>query len=106
MLGDMPDAETPPASIGSVVMFAGSLEATEALKLIVGRDDDSRGAFRSYDLSCGRVASIAFERDPDCPVCGRRRSEIDARSTPPDGSRCREGPDGQVDNEGRMSRRR
>ena len=75
MLGDMPNADAPPASIGSVVMFAGSLEATEALKLIAGRGDDSRGTFYSYDLSCGRATPIAFDRDFDCPVCGRRQSE-------------------------------
>ena len=72
ILGDMPDDETPAASVGSVVMFAGSLEATEVLKLVTGRTDESRGTFYSYDLSCGRVTPISFKRDPDCPVCGRK----------------------------------
>ena len=75
ILGDMPDAEKPPASIGSVVMFAGSLEATEVLKLVTGRDDESRGTFCSYDLSNGRITPVAFKRDPGCPVCGRRNEE-------------------------------
>jgi len=70
ILGDMPDSAKPPASIGSVVMFAGSLEATEVLKLVAGRPDDSRGTFFSYDLSNGRVTPVRFKRDPACPVCG------------------------------------
>lgn len=72
ILGDMPNAVSPPASIGPVVMFTGSLEATEVLKLVIGRDDASRGTFYSYDLSCGRVTPISFSRDPECPVCGHR----------------------------------
>lgn len=74
ILGEMSDSEGAPASIGSVVMFAGSLEATEVLKLVTGRADASRGTFYSYDLSDGRVTPIAYGRDPDCPVCGRRDS--------------------------------
>ena len=75
ILGDMPDAKKPPASIGSIVMFTGSLEATEVLKLVTRRSDESRGTFYSYNLSCGRVTPIVFKRDPDCPVCGCHNKE-------------------------------
>ena len=73
ILGDMPDSSSAPASIGSVVMTIGAMESTEVLKLVAGRKDESRGRFFSYDFSCGRTVQIDFQRDPDCPVCGRRR---------------------------------
>ena len=73
ILGDMPDSSSVPASIGSVVMTIGAMESTEVLKLVAGRKDASRGRFFSYDFSCGKTVQIDFQRDPDCPVCGRRR---------------------------------
>ncbi len=36
VMGDVPESESPPASIGSVVMSVGSMEATEVLKIITG----------------------------------------------------------------------
>ena len=70
MLGDLSDSGKTPASIGSVAMTIGSLESTEVLKLVAGREDASRGRFFSYDFADGRVTPVDFQIDPDCPVCG------------------------------------
>lgn len=72
MMGPMSNSGRTPASIGSVVSTIGSMEATEALKLITGRCD-STGTFLSMDFEKWRFQSVRFDRDPDCPVCGGRR---------------------------------
>ncbi len=71
MMGDLEDQKTPPASIGSIVMSIGSFEATEVLKIITNRGESSFGTFRSIDYITGVQTSIRFDRDPDCPVCGK-----------------------------------
>ncbi len=71
MMGDLRDSGRTPASIGAVVSTVGSMEAAEVLKLITGRVG-AEGTFLSMDLEAWRFRTVRFERDPDCPVCGRR----------------------------------
>lgn len=73
MMGSVPESRTTPASIGAVVSTIGSLEAAEALKLITGRTG-SAGMFLSIDFESWHFQTIKFERDPECPVCGRLRA--------------------------------
>ncbi len=70
MMGSVPEPRAAPASIGAVVSAIGSLEAAEALKLITGRAG-SAGLFLSVDVESWRFQTLRFERDPECPVCGR-----------------------------------
>ena len=71
IMKDINDQKTPPASIGSIVMSIGSMEATEVIKLITGRGSESVGKFHSINFSSGNEISISFDRDPECPVCGK-----------------------------------
>lgn len=80
MMGPVRGSGSTPASIGSVVSAIGSMEATEALKLITGRCGTA-GTFLSIDFEKWAFQSIRFDRDPDCPVCGH----LMGRSGPPGG---------------------
>ena len=48
----------------------GSLQAAEALRLIVGCGDDPSGRFLRYDALRLEWRTSRFKRDPDCAVCG------------------------------------
>jgi adenylyltransferase/sulfurtransferase len=48
----------------------GTIQATEALKLVLGVGDPLVGRFLVYDALRMRFREIALRRDPDCPVCG------------------------------------
>ena len=69
ILGSVPESSTPPASLGAIVMTIGSLEASEVLKLLIGRENDSAGIFNSFNFYSVRHTPISFERDPNCPIC-------------------------------------
>lgn len=57
--------------LGAVAGVMGSLEAVEALKLLLAVDvPEWGGRFLLYDAIAGRFRSLPFERDPACPVCG------------------------------------
>lgn len=58
--------------LGAVAGVMGSLEAVEALKLILspGPPGDEGGVFLLYDALSVRFRPLAFKRDPACPVCG------------------------------------
>ncbi len=75
MVGEGPRGGHTPASLGSVVLSVASMEATEVLKLVTGRSGDTEGAFISYDFSTWNHTVIRFEKDPDCPVCGKGRDK-------------------------------
>lgn len=74
VMGFVPEMNRKPSSIGSVVSTIGSMEATEAIKLLLGRNDDI-GTFLSIDFGKWRFQTIAFEKDPGCPVCGSGEKE-------------------------------
>jgi adenylyltransferase/sulfurtransferase len=60
--------------LGAVPGVIGSLQATEALKWIIGIGDPLVGRLLQMDLLRGQVRTIAFARRPDCPACGRQQS--------------------------------
>jgi len=91
VMGDMPAPGTVPTCdvagvVGPIVTLMGSIAATEAIKLIVGRGalntgmiyaDLWEGSFDRFDLGSPR---------PDCPTCGRAEylflsAEAGARTT-------------------------
>ncbi len=104
MLGGVPDSKTAPASIGSVVMAVGALQSTEILKLVAGREDESRGSFASYDFSCGKVTRIDFERDPLCPACGNPLESLGSSVTQDGNEADRSRQDGGRGGEERFAR--
>jgi len=58
--------------LGPVVNLIASLEATEALKFLAGREDQLYGRLVSCDVWSGRFQGIQPERNPRCRVCGLR----------------------------------
>src|SRR5829696_4727175 len=60
--------------LGVLPGVIGTIQATEALKLILGIGDPLVGRFLIYDALKMRFRELKLAKDPDCPVCGRRPS--------------------------------
>ena len=48
----------------------GSLQALEALKLLLGRPSPVAGTLRRFDALAHEWQTLRLPADPDCPVCG------------------------------------
>jgi adenylyltransferase/sulfurtransferase len=48
----------------------GVIQATETIKLIVGKGEPLIGRLLMYDSLGMRFREIRIRRDPDCPLCG------------------------------------
>jgi len=48
----------------------GVIQATETIKLIVGKGELLLGRLLMYDSLAMRFREIRIRRDPDCPLCG------------------------------------
>jgi len=60
--------------LGAVPGLIGVIQATETIKLILGRGETLRGRILVYDALGMKFNEIRLERDPDCPLCGHRPS--------------------------------
>lgn len=58
--------------LGAVAGVIGSLQATEALKLILGIGDPLAERLLTYDALTLRFRTIRVKQNPACPVCGTR----------------------------------
>jgi adenylyltransferase/sulfurtransferase len=58
--------------LGVLPGIIGTIQATEAIKLILGIGQPLIGRFLIYDALRMRFRDIVLKRDPDCPVCGDR----------------------------------
>ncbi len=56
--------------LGVLPGLLGVLQATEAIKLILGIGDNLIGRLLSYDALSMRFAELCLRRDPECPACG------------------------------------
>jgi adenylyltransferase/sulfurtransferase len=56
--------------LGVLPGVIGSLQALEAIKLIVGAGQSLLGRLLTFDALKLRFREIAVAKDPDCPVCG------------------------------------
>ena len=56
--------------VGVVPGIAGLLQATEALKLILGAGESLAGRLVAFDALSGRFEELRAERDPACVACG------------------------------------
>jgi len=70
-----PPAELAPSCaeggvLGVLPGIVGSLQASEALKLILGIGDTLVGRLLLFDALSTTFTEIALRRDPECPVCG------------------------------------
>jgi adenylyltransferase/sulfurtransferase len=56
--------------LGVLPGIIGTIQATEAIKLILGIGEPLIGRFLIYDALRMRFRELRLPRDPDCPVCG------------------------------------
>lgn len=63
--------------LGPLPGIIGSLQAVEAIKLIVGRGDSLLGRLLLLDALTMEIRILQVLKDPNCPVCGSRPSEGD-----------------------------
>ena len=55
--------------LGSITGVLGSLQATEAIKLIVGSDGTLTSRLLLYDAATQDFTTLMVSKDPTCPVC-------------------------------------
>jgi molybdopterin-synthase adenylyltransferase len=69
--------------LGPIVNLVASLEVTEALKLLAGREPALHGRLISCDVWSGRFQSVRVTRNPQCLVCSEREfAHLDGRVQP------------------------
>jgi len=69
--------------LNAAVGVVASMEAAEALKILVGRRDALHGRLVSCDVWTGRLQSIGVARNPACRACVRREFRyLDAAAQP------------------------
>ena len=56
--------------LGVLCATIGSLQATEALKLILGKGDTLIGRFMLFDALGMKFREMKLRKDKDCPICG------------------------------------
>ena len=56
--------------LGILPGVVGTIQATEAVKLLMGVGEPLVGRFLVYDALRMRFRELKLRRDPDCPVCG------------------------------------
>jgi sulfur-carrier protein adenylyltransferase/sulfurtransferase len=56
--------------LGVLPGVIGSLQTSEALKLVLGIGEPLIGRLLLFDALSGRFDEVSVRRDPDCPVCG------------------------------------
>ncbi len=58
--------------LGVLPGVIGTIQATEAIKLIMGIGEPLIGRFLIYDALRMKFRELKLKKDPDCPVCGTR----------------------------------
>ena len=56
--------------IGAVAGFMGTLQALEAVKVLLGRGDTLANRLLLFDALTGELRTLRWNRNPACPVCG------------------------------------
>jgi molybdopterin/thiamine biosynthesis adenylyltransferase/rhodanese-related sulfurtransferase len=76
-----PPAELAPSCgangvLGVLPGTMGLLQATEVIKLILGKGDPLIGRLLMYDALAAETTEVRVRRDPDCPICSREPESI------------------------------
>jgi adenylyltransferase/sulfurtransferase len=58
--------------LGAAAGVIASIEAAEAIKLLLGKTESAGGRLVSFDVWSGRFQSVRVARNPDCRACVRR----------------------------------
>src|SRR3954452_10290231 len=81
LLPEPPPAEMAPSCaeagvLGVLPGIIGSIQAMEAIKLLLGLGDPLRGRLLAYDALEESFRTFKVPRDPECPACGPNAGEI------------------------------
>jgi molybdopterin/thiamine biosynthesis adenylyltransferase/rhodanese-related sulfurtransferase len=81
MIPEPPPAELAPSCaeagvLGVLPGIVGSIQAMEAIKLLLGLGDPLVGRLLAYDAMEESFRTFKVHRDPDCPACGEHAGEI------------------------------
>jgi molybdopterin/thiamine biosynthesis adenylyltransferase/rhodanese-related sulfurtransferase len=60
--------------LGILCGIVGTLQATEAIKILLGKGDLLAGRLLTYDSLRMKFRELRLRRDPSCPVCGPKPS--------------------------------
>lgn len=60
--------------LGILCGIVGTVQATEAIKLILGKGSALVGRLLTYDSLGMKFRELKVRRDPNCPTCGEKRS--------------------------------
>jgi molybdopterin/thiamine biosynthesis adenylyltransferase len=63
--------------LGVLPGVVGTLQATEAVKLVLGIGEPLVGRQLRYDALAMEFVELRMRRDPDCPVCSKQPDEIE-----------------------------
>jgi molybdopterin/thiamine biosynthesis adenylyltransferase len=81
-----PSGQVPTCSaagvLGPVAGVVGSLQAAEALRLLLGIGAAQGGRVLTVDLLDPRVRTVPFPHDPECAACLRRPAQRQAEGSP------------------------
>jgi sulfur-carrier protein adenylyltransferase/sulfurtransferase len=81
--------------LGVLPGIIGTIQATEAIKLILGIGEPLIGRFLVYDALRMRFRELKLPRDPDCPVCGNAPTIQELREY--DGTACAPDPQPSIE---------
>jgi molybdopterin/thiamine biosynthesis adenylyltransferase len=89
---DLPTCETA-GVVGPVAGVFGALQASEAIRFLLGEGDLLLNRLLTYDGLAGRWRTVPLYRSPHCPVCaaGRRSAASDGAPAPLSASHESEG---------------
>jgi len=59
----------------------GTIQATEAVKVLLGIGEPLIGRLLTYDALGMRFREVRLRRDPNCPLCGTSPRSKTSRST-------------------------
>src|SRR6184192_547122 len=81
MIPEPPPAELAPSCaeagvLGVLPGIIGSIQAMEAIKILLGIGDTLAGRLLAYDALEESFRTFKVNRDPDCPACGPNAGEI------------------------------
>jgi adenylyltransferase/sulfurtransferase len=80
--------------LGVLPGVIGTIQATEAIKMLLGIGDSLVGRLLLYDALRMRFRGIKMPKDPDCPICGMRPSITSLRE---EGAYCETASPGSND---------
>jgi hypothetical protein len=72
----------------------GLVQATEAVKLLLGIGDPLIGRLLTYDALGMRFREVKLRRDPNCPLCGTSPTIKDLSIHAAGGAGCEAAPNG------------